>query len=185
VTLTGKTLVIALLAATLVGVAAGSFASGWRKARGLPAPECVTDAGVQTAVDAGVSEEQHCTAAVEHWTVVHVPGPVRYVETDAGVEQQPSTVSILVPDVRLGSQQAAWSVATAQAEAQASSSAHVEPAAKVPIWEAGPAALVNTRTGELLLGGATGVNLGPFGARVTIVGNTAGLYAGGALVWRF
>jgi hypothetical protein len=183
--LTGRPLVIALVVAAAVGVAAGSFASGWSKARGLPGPECVADAGVKAAVDAGVREEQHCTAAVEHWTTVQVPGPVRYVPTDAGVVERVETVTILVPDIHLASQQAAWGAAQASTEAEATSTAKAAPAAKVPIWEAGPAALVNTRTGELLFGGATGVNLGPFGARVTLVGNAGGLYAGGALVWRF
>ena len=144
--LTGRPLVIALVVAAAVGVAAGSFASGWSKARGLPGPECVADAGVVERVE---------------------------------------TVTILVPDIHLASQQAAWGAAQASTEAEATSTAKAAPAAKVPIWEAGPAALVNTRTGELLFGGATGVNLGPFGARVTLVGNAGGLYAGGALVWRF
>jgi hypothetical protein len=186
VTFTGKTLVIALLAATLVGVVAGSFASGWRKARGLPPMECTTDAGVQLQVDAGVREEQHCTAAVEHWTVVHVPGPIRYVsEPDGGVLKQPEVVTVLVPELRLGATQALRSDIEAQAEAHVTATEKVAPAAPERFWEVGPAVLVDTKNGSLLFGAATGVNLGPFGARVTVVGNTAGLYAGGALVWRF
>jgi hypothetical protein len=185
VSLTGKPLVIALVSTALVGVLAGSFASGWRKARGLPPLQCGTDAGVRLEVDAGTSERQECSAAVEHWTVVHVPGPIRYVPADGGLAPQPEVVTVLVPELRLGAQQALRTDMAVSTEATATATAVAAPAAKESVWELGPTVLYGIGKHDLLVGAQGGLNLGPLGVRVTAVGNTGDVYAGGALVWRF
>jgi hypothetical protein len=101
VTLTGWKLGVALVGASLAGVGAGTFASGWNKTRGLTV-ETTADAGVSVTLDAGVKSSADCGAVVEHWTTIRVPGPVRYVVVDGGQVPQPTeTVTVLVPDVRL------------------------------------------------------------------------------------
>ena len=181
-TLTGRPLVLALLGCTLVGVGAGTFLDGWRKARGLPV-ECHADAGVQLAVDAGVSTESTCAATVEHWTTITVPGPIRYLPGDAGVAQ-PEVVTLLVPDVRLSAAQHSSSAAAASGEATATASATPLLVPPERHWELGPSALVSTR-GQVLAGGEAGWSTGPFGVRVQVLAGDGSVYAGGALVWRW
>ena len=71
-TLTGRTLWVALGGTFVLGVAAGTFAEGWRKAQGLPGTVSV-DAGVSVTVDAGTSSKADCAAVVvpaapeRHW----------------------------------------------------------------------------------------------------------------------
>ena len=185
-TLSGRTLWVALGGTFVLGVAAGTFAEGWRKAQGLPGTVSV-DAGVSVTVDAGTSSKADCAAVVDHWTTVYVPGPTRYVyPSDGGsVQSQPTTVTILVPDVRLSGSSASGASVQEAASAQASGAAVIVPAAPERHWEAGPSALYGFTTQQVLWGGALGWSGGPFGVRVQVLKGPGDVYAGGALVWRW
>jgi len=186
-TLTGWKLGVALGVVALAGVGTGSFLQGWRGARGLPSVEVVADAGVHLTVDAGVNARSDCSATIEHWTTVYVPGPVRYSPApDGGVlQRQPETIAILVPDVSLRGSSASSSVLQASSSAEASASVVVAPAAPERHWEAGPVAIYGFSTQQVLWGAVAGWSSGPFGVRLQVMKGPGDVYAGGAVVWRW
>lgn len=184
--LAGRSLVIALLVAFAVGVAVGSFAAGWAKARGVPVVSAI-DAGVRVEVDAGTSSKSDCGAVVEHWTTVYVPGPTRYIPTPDGGQrlEQPQVVAVLVPDVRLTASGASSGVVEAEGQAEATARVSVVPVAPERHWEVGPVALYGVSAHEVLVGGEVGWSGGPFGVRLEVLKGPTDVYAGGALVWRW
>jgi hypothetical protein len=186
VTLTGKPLVFALLGSALAGVAAGSFASGWSRARGLPVV-ATADAGVSVSVDAGASSKADCSAVVDHWSTIYVPGPTRYIPAPDGgqVLTQPQVVAVLVPELRLGGSVAASAASGVEASAEAGASLAVVPVAPEKHWEAGPAALYGFTSRDVFIGGVAGWSAGPFGVRVEVLKGPGDVYAGAALVWRW
>lgn len=185
-TLGGRPLWVALAGSLVLGVAIGVFAEGWRKARGLPGVVSV-DAGVSVVVDAGTSSQSDCSATVEHWTTVYVPGPVRYLPTPDGgrIQAQPETIAILVPELSLRGSSASMAVVQESARAEAGASAVIAPAAPERHWEAGPVALYGFDGQQVLWGGVVGWSSGPFGIRLQALKGPGDVYAGGALVWRW
>jgi hypothetical protein len=188
-TLAGWKLWVALGTALLAGGVGGSFLAGWRNARGVPPVSASADAGVQISMDAGVASKSDCSAVIEHWRTVAVPGPVRYVTLDAGseVERPGPVVYIMVPDVRLTGHTEA--MAALDAVGTASASAHVDILKAPPtdkLFEAGPLFLHGVAEGDNIIGGLVGANIGPLGLKGAVAGSTrGGLYVGGAAVWRF
>lgn len=126
-TLSGRRVWAALGAALLVGGAAGSFASGYRKARGIPPMESSADAGVRLVVDAGTVAACDCATEVK-WRTVEVPVPVtRYIRADAGMVEVRVVESypVLVPDLSLRGNTVAASTTTVGGEASATAAAKV------------------------------------------------------------
>lgn len=184
-TLSGKPLVAAIVGASLCGVAVGTFASGWRSARGLPPLEVAADAGVHLQLDAGVASRADCAASVEHWNTVTVPGPTRYVYVDGGVRTELQTVTVLVPDIRLTGTGASSGAVQSEGEAAISSRVVVAPSEPERHWEAGPAVLYGVSSHTVLWGAQAGWSGGPLGVRLQAMKGPGEFYGGAALVWRW
>lgn len=192
-TLTGRYLWMGLGASAALGVAVGTFASGWNRARGIQGTEASADAGAVIQVDAGVAARSDCGAIVEHWTTVRVPGPTRYLPAPDGgqaIAQPPEVVTVLVPDVRLTGSADAIASLEALGRGEAGASAKAVPAAPERHWEIGPLVLYRktwdvTVPDSLSAGAALGYSGGPFGVRILGATDGKSLTAGALIVWRW
>ena len=172
---------IALAAVALgVGVALGALIRP--KA---PAVSASADAGVALTLDAGVEAQSNCAATVEHWQTIYVQGPIRYVPMDGGIQQQPQTIAILVPDVRLTGSSGVVANVEEQVSAQAGSSALTAPGAPERHWEVGPAVLYGVGHQSVLWGAQGGWNGGPFDIRGQAMKGPGDVYVGVSVGWRF
>lgn len=184
-TLTGKSLWLALAGSAAVGVLSGVSVGGWRTARGLPPLEVSVDAGVRVELDAGVKARSDCAASIEHWSTVTIPGPTRYVYLDGGVRTEVQTVTVLVPDVSLRGSSASTAVLQADGEATASAHVLVAPSAPERHWQAGPAILYGLSGHNVLWGAQAGWSGGPFDIRAQAMKAPGDVYLGLSAGWRW